>query len=94
MSMAANKTFVPHSPNPSMLDVFALSMLAAVPNAFSHMEYDAINTKHPPDGTDFFAHPVYEIRDGAIAVPTGLGWGVELRSGLLTDATNQTSTKA
>ena len=28
MSMAANKTFVPHSPNPSMLDVFALSMLA------------------------------------------------------------------
>ena len=54
MSMAANKTFVPHSPNPCMMDIFALSMLAAVPNAFGHMEFDAINTRSPPDGTTFF----------------------------------------
>ena len=54
MSMAANKTLVPHSPAPCMLDVFALSILAAVPNAFSHMEFDAVNTRHPPDGTAFF----------------------------------------
>ena len=73
--------------------MFALSMLAAVPNAFGHMEFDAINTRHPPDGTDFFTQPVYKIHDGAISVPAGLGWGVELRPGLLKDAINQTSTK-
>ena len=37
MSVAAGRTFVPHSPNPSMIDVFALSMMAAVPNAWGFM---------------------------------------------------------
>lgn len=91
MSMAANKTFVPHSPSPCMLDLFALSMLASVPNAFGHMEFDAINTETPPDGTDFFAQPVYKLSGGAITVPKGPGWGAELRPGLLTKATNKTS---
>ena len=91
MSMAASKIFVPHSPNPCMLDLFALSMLASVPNAFDHMEFDAINTVNPPDGTDFFTQPVYKLSDGAITVPKGPGWGVELRPGLLVHATNQTS---
>ena len=68
-------------------------MLATVPNAFSHMEFAAINTRSPPDGTDFFTQPVYEIHDGAIAVPAGPGWGVELRPGLLTHATNRTTRK-
>ena len=91
MSIAANRTFVPHSPNPSMIDVFTLSTLAAAPNAFSHMEFDAINTRSPPDGMDFFTEPVYAIKDGAMRVPMGPGWGVTLRPGLLASATNRTS---
>ena len=68
MSMAANKTFVPHSPNPCMMDIFALSMLAAVPNAFGHMEFDAINTRSPPDGTTFFTQRVLaSLRTSAFA---------------------------
>jgi L-alanine-DL-glutamate epimerase-like enolase superfamily enzyme len=94
MSIAANTVFVPHSPNPCMVDVFALSMLASVPNAYEFMEFDAINTRDPPTGKDFFAEPVFELnKDGAMTVPKGAGWGVSLKSGLLKDATNQTSKK-
>lgn len=93
MSIAANTTFVPHSPNPCMVDVFALQMLASVPNAYEFMEFDAINTKDPPSGDHFFAEKVFEInKDGAMTVPTGAGWGVTLKPGLLKDATNKTST--
>jgi len=92
MSMEANSTFVPHSPNPCMVDVFALTMLAAVPNAFGFMEFDAVNTRSPPSGTDFFSESVYAIKDGEMTVPTGAGWGVTLKPGLLKSATNKTST--
>lgn len=94
MSAAApSVTFVPHSPNPSMLDVFALNLMASVPNAWGHMEFDAINTLSLPDGTEFFTEPVYAIKDGMMALPTGAGWGVTLKPGLLTKAANRTSTK-
>ena len=92
MTIAANVTFVPHSPNPSMLDVFALHLMASVPNAWTHMEFDAINTRHPPTGTDFFVEPVYALEGGQMRVPPGPGWGVALKPYLLANATNQTST--
>ena len=92
MTIAAGVTFVPHSPNPSMLDVFALHLMASVPNAFGHMEFDAVNTRHPPSGTAFFVEPVYALEDGQMRVPLGPGWGVTLKPGLLANATNQTST--
>jgi L-alanine-DL-glutamate epimerase-like enolase superfamily enzyme len=91
MSMDAGSTFVPHSPNPSMVDVFALSMLAAVPNAFEFMEFDAVNTRTPPDGTKFFTEKVFAIENGMLTVPTGPGWGVTVRQDWLDDAETETS---
>ena len=93
MSIAANTTLVPHSPNPSMIDVFAVTLMAAAPNAFEYMEFDAINTRHPPSGNQFFVEKVFELdaSDGTMAVPQGVGWGVTLRPGLLSDAVNKTS---
>ena len=94
MSAAAGTTFVPHSPNPSMIDLFALSLMAAAPNAFGFMEFDAINTRHPPSGDQFFTEDVYSIKDGKMAVPQGAGWGVTFKAGLLANAINQTTTAA
>lgn len=94
MSMAVNSSFVPHSPHPDMVDIFALSMLAAVPNAYGYMEFDAVNTRNPPSGKDYFVESNFEISNGAMAVPTGAGWGVTLKPGLLKEATNKTSTKS
>lgn len=94
MTMAAKTTFVPHSPNPSGLDVMALHMLAAVPNAFGFMEFDAVNTRNPPSGSDYFVEHAYELKDGAMVVPQGPGWGVALKPGLLEKATNKTSSKS
>ena len=91
MTMDSNVSFVPHSPNPSMLDVFALHLMAAVPNAYEFMEFDGINTRSPPSGTEFLSEPVYALKDGRMKVPAGPGWGVTLRSGLLSNAKNQTS---
>lgn len=91
MTLEQNVTFVPHSPNPSMINVFVLHLLASIPTAFPFMEFDAINTLEPPSGAKFFTEEVYRIHDGAMKVPQGTGWGVTLKPGLLRDATNRTS---
>jgi L-alanine-DL-glutamate epimerase-like enolase superfamily enzyme len=86
--------YIPYELSAFRVDIFALSMLAAVPNAFEFMEFDAINTKTPPSGSEFFTNHVFELYDGAMKLPSGTGWGVELKPGLLAKATNKTTTRA
>ena len=82
--------FVPHSPNPSYIDVFVLHLMASLPNAYDYMEFDAID-ESPPTGLHLFTEAVFKLNHGAIKVPQDPGWGVSLRPGLLTTALNQTS---
>lgn len=90
-SIAANIKMVPHGPGANLISVFNLNLMAASPNAAEFMEFDAVNTKNPPTGTDFFTEEVFKLRDGALTLPTGPGWGVTLKPGLLKKSRNQTT---
>merc|ERR1711998_759703 len=92
MSMEAKTTIVPHSPKADMIGVFALNVMAAAPNGFEFMEFDAVNTKTPPDGTDFFTEKVFKLTDGELTLPEGLGFGVTLKPGLFAKSDNRTTT--
>ena len=65
---------MPHSPSQSLVIVFTMHLLAAIPNAGSYMEF-SIDARTP-------AQPLYspmpEVRDGKVAVPEGPGWGVKV----------------
>jgi len=84
----ANKPVVPHSANLSMVSLFTLHFLAAVPNAGPYMEFsiesdDSLNQA--------FYRPGLKVDDGKVMLPAGPGWGVEIDSKWLQSAHYQKS---
>jgi len=86
----AGKPCVPHSANLSMVTVFTLHLLAALPNAGPYVEFSI----EPSAWVDGLYWPKLEVRDGAVAVPAGPGWGVEVDPTWLADAERQVSERA
>jgi L-alanine-DL-glutamate epimerase-like enolase superfamily enzyme len=83
----AGKPCVPHSANLSMVTVFTLHLLAAIPNAGPYVEFSI----EPSAWVDGLYSPKIEVRDGAVPVPPGPGWGVEIDPAWLADAGRQVS---
>jgi len=65
---------VPHSANVSMVTVFTLHMMGAIPNAGPHVEFSI----EPTSWTEGLYTPALEVRDGKVDIPSGPGWGVEI----------------
>lgn len=78
---------VPHSANQSLVTVFTLHMLGAIPNAGRYLEFNI-----EPIGwiKDMFT-PALEARDGKVAIPDGPGWGVTINPSWLENAERQIS---
>lgn len=85
---AAGIPCVPHAANRSMVTVFTLHMLAAIPNAGPFMEYSI----EPDTWADEIFTPALEVKGGQVAVPPGPGWGIAVRPDWLAKAEHQTST--
>jgi L-alanine-DL-glutamate epimerase-like enolase superfamily enzyme len=68
----ANLPCVPHSANLSLVTVFTLHLLGAIPNAGPHVEFSI----EPTDWTKDLYNPMPEVGDGKVAIPDGPGWGV------------------
>jgi len=88
MAQTANKPVVPHSANLSMVTIFALHLLASIPNAGPYVEFsieqdDSLNQS--------FYHPRLEVKDGRVMIPPGPGWGVEIDQVWLKSAQYQKS---
>ena len=74
LAAEAGLPVVPHSANVSMVTVFTLHLLAAIPNAGPHLEFSI----EPSGWTEGLYTPALEVRDGCVAVPDGPGWGVTI----------------
>jgi L-alanine-DL-glutamate epimerase-like enolase superfamily enzyme len=78
---------VPHSANRSMVSVFTLHLMASLPNAAPFMECSIEPTKW---ARGVFEPPL-EVRDGALQVPAGPGWGVTINEAWLASAERRES---
>jgi L-alanine-DL-glutamate epimerase-like enolase superfamily enzyme len=78
---------VPHSANVSMVTVFTLHMMGAIPNAGPHIEFSI----EPRAWTEGLYSPALEVHDGAAQIPDGPGWGVEINTEWLEAAERQVS---
>ena len=78
---------MPHSANVSMVSVFTLHLLGAIPNSGPYMEFSIEST---PWASDLY-HPALEVRDGHVAIPEGPGWGVTVNPAWLAQAQRQDS---
>jgi L-alanine-DL-glutamate epimerase-like enolase superfamily enzyme len=88
-NMAAKRglSCVPHSANLSLVTVFSLHMLGAIPNAGDYIEYSI----EPTPWTDNLFEPALEVKDGEVAIPDGPGWGIEINPSWLNIADYQKS---
>ena len=83
----AGLTCVPHSANRSMVTVFALHMLGAIPNAGPYVEFSI----EPPGWTRDFLVSFLEAHDGKVQIPDAPGWGVTVSPAWLSGADHQVS---
>jgi len=87
MAAEAKMPCVPHSANPSMVTVFTLHMLGAIPNAGPHLEFSI----EPANWTKDLYYPALKVNDGKVAIPDGPGWGVTVNPKWLAKATHEIS---
>ena len=78
---------VPHSANRSLVTVFALHMLGAIPNAAPYLEF----TIEEGDWTDGLFSPALEAIDGKVQIPDAPGWGVTINPAVLASADRRVS---
>jgi L-alanine-DL-glutamate epimerase-like enolase superfamily enzyme len=74
MANSAEMLCVPHSANLSLVTVFTLHMMGAIPNAGPYVEFSI----EPTRWTDDLFTPVLEVVDGRVMIPDGPGWGVTI----------------
>ncbi len=74
MAHTAGLACVPHSANHSLVMVFTLHLMGALPNAGPHAEFSV----EPQTHTAAFHGPRLEAVDGHVQIPPGPGWGVEI----------------
>jgi L-alanine-DL-glutamate epimerase-like enolase superfamily enzyme len=87
MADEAGLPCVPHSANRSMVTVFTLHMMGAIPNAGPHIEFSI----EPTSWTEDLFSPTLEVIDGKVQIPEGPGWGVEVSPAWLEAADYQVS---
>ncbi|HVK05203.1 MAG TPA: mandelate racemase/muconate lactonizing enzyme family protein [Armatimonadaceae bacterium] len=90
-AMAAERGLpcTPHAANRSLVTVFTMHLVAALPNAGPFLECSIEPT---PWADALFASPALRVEDGALALPaSGPGWGVEISPDWLAAAERQVS---
>ena len=74
MASASGRPCTPHSANRSLVLVFTMHLLAAIPNAGRYLELSI----EPSPWVESLYAPWLRVEDGKIAFPEGPGWGVEI----------------
>lgn len=84
---AAGLPCVPHSASQSLIAVFTLHLLGAIPNAGPYMEF----RYRPHPRTAGLFDPPPAIEEGRLRIPDGPGWGVTINPAWLESAERRVS---
>ena len=82
MARQAGLPCTPHSANLSLVTVFTLHMMGAIPGAGPYVEFTIEGRDYYPWQENLF-EPALVVRDGKVQIPDGPGWGVEINPGWL-----------
>ncbi len=78
MAEAAGMAVTPHCANLSMVTLFTMHLLRAIPNAGKYLEFSIEGPDYYPWQEGLFIDSPYAIADGAARVSDRPGWGVEI----------------
>ncbi len=77
----------PHAANRAMVQLFTLHFAAAMPNCLYEQEWTIEDT----GWSDGLLERPLRIEDGAVALPAGSGWGIEVSERWLREAEHRVS---
>ena len=78
MAAAAGLPVTPHCANLSMVTLFTMHLLRAIPNAGKYLEFSIEGPDYYPWQEGLFVRSPFEIADGKATVTDAPGWGVEI----------------
>lgn len=88
MGQQARKLVVPHSSHLSLVTLFSLHFMAAIPNAGPFVEFTIEGDAN--EGETIY-RPALRVQDGKVKIPDGPGWGVTINPAWLAKAAYQKS---
>ncbi|HJP07011.1 MAG TPA: mandelate racemase/muconate lactonizing enzyme family protein [Arenicellales bacterium] len=91
--MAASKGLActPHCANLSMVTLFTMHLLRAIPNAGKYLEFSIEGPEYYPWQENLFVESPYTVSEGQVTVSDKPGWGVEIHPDWLAGAIYQVS---
>ena len=78
MAQEAGLPVTPHCANLSMVTLFTMHLLRAIPNAGKYLEFSIEGPDYYPWQEGLFVETPYRIEDGHATVTDAPGWGVEI----------------
>ena len=78
MAQAAGLPVTPHCANLSLVTLFTMHLLRAIPNAGKYLEFSIEGPEYYPWQEGLFVESPYRISDGQAHVTEAPGWGVEV----------------
>jgi L-alanine-DL-glutamate epimerase-like enolase superfamily enzyme len=78
MAMKANLPVTPHCANWSLVTLFTMHLLRAIPNAGKYLEFSIEGADYYPWQQDLYVNFPYDIESGQARVTEAPGWGVEI----------------
>lgn len=78
MAEAAGMPITPHAANMSMVTLFTMHLLRAIPNAGKYLEFSIEGLDYYPWQHGLFLNDPFQIKAGKATVTDAPGWGVEI----------------
>lgn len=91
MAEAAQMPVTPHAANLSLVTIFTMHVLRAIPNAGKYLEFSIEGQDYYPWQERLFRNDPYIVTDGRVTVTDAPGWGVEICPDWLDSAQYQVS---
>lgn len=91
MGAAAGLPCTPHSANLSLVTLFTMHLLGAIPNAGKYLEFSIEEADYYPWQYGLFRNDPYRVEGGMVTIPSEPGWGIEIDEDWLARAGYQAS---
>lgn len=91
LAKAAGLPVTPHCANHSLVTLFTMHLLRAIPNAGKYLEFSIEGADYYPWQEGLYVQDPYTILDGQATVTDAPGWGVEIAPEWLARSTYQVS---
>ena len=90
LALKAQLPVTPHCANLSLVTLFTMHLLKAIPNAGKYLEFSIEGPDYYPWQESLFKNNLFAIEDGCVTIDEAPGWGVEIDAEWLAKAQTKT----